>query len=519
MNNFGWTHDPRLAVPFIPMILFPKQEEFLRFLIFCEEEGYDAVVEKSRDMGVTWLCCFFLVHRWLFKDGFKGAIGSRKEDLVDKADDPDCIFEKIRTILKRLPSWMLPRGFNWRVHDKHLSILNPDRLSAITGEAGDNMGRGGRNGPYFIDEAAFVERPNQVDAALSQNAAFRIYVSTPNGVGNPFAQKREAAMKDPDGPIRLFTLHWKDDPRKNHWLLRNPDGTIFAEGHGWGPSTATYPWYEKVKKIIRDPVIIAQEVDIDYTASIEGITIPAKYVDAAVNFDEWLMREKGLLLPAEEHDAGFDVAEEGRNQNVMTFRKGCVNYSIEAWNQLDTFLSAKKAVGFGNTRKVEILNFDSAGIGASMSGNFKSAQLGLRFQFRGINGSSPPTKSKWIDGVNYDGSVRYKLAKDKFFNLRAELWWLLRERFEKTYEYRVLGIPHPLKDLISILDHPELKKQLSSVLCFTSNSGKIQIESKKDMRDRGVDSPDFADSMVYCFAPRRKRQESKGRYAAQDSYS
>jgi len=83
-------------------------------------------------------------------------------------------------------------GFDIKWHAPHLKIVNPETESTITGEAGDNIGRGGRNSIYFKDESAFYEHPLTIDAALSQNSDVKIDVSTPNGIGNPFYQKRFA---------------------------------------------------------------------------------------------------------------------------------------------------------------------------------------------------------------------------------------------------------------------------------------------------------------------------------------
>ncbi len=76
-----------------------------------------------------------------------------------------------------------------------------------------------------------------------------------------------------------------------------------------------------------------------------------------------------------------------------------------------------------------------------------------------------------------------------FKNLKAELWWLVRTRFEKTYEY-VTGIKkHLLEDLISIPNHPQLIAELSMPLHFRTENGKIQIESKDQMRTRSQKTP------------------------------
>ncbi len=70
---------------------------------------------------------------------------------------------------------------------------------------------------------------------------------------NPFAQKRHS------GRIPVFTFHWRNDPRKDE------------------------QWYEKECLKIDNPVIVAQELDLNYQASVEGILIPAEWVQAAID--------------------------------------------------------------------------------------------------------------------------------------------------------------------------------------------------------------------------------------------
>ena len=82
---------------------------------------------------------------------------------------------------------MQPKGFKRKRDDCEAKLLNPANGAAITGEGGDDIGRGGRAAVYFVDESAFLVHPQLVDRALSQTTRVRIDVSTPNGPGNPFA--------------------------------------------------------------------------------------------------------------------------------------------------------------------------------------------------------------------------------------------------------------------------------------------------------------------------------------------
>ena len=330
---------------------------------------------------------------------------------------------------------------------------------------------------YDIDEAAFIERAKRVDAAVSQNTDVVFYTSTPNGPGNPFAQKRQG------GIIPVFTFHWLDDPRKNCWEVRDRSGNITQQGQGRGaPQGAVYPWYEKQKATL-DPVIIAQEIDIDYNASIEGVTIPHAWVMAAV---ELVLPVSGATV------AGLDIADEGADLNVFIAHQGPLVSTIEGWSEGDTTQTAYKSRDLGKRLGIAHLNYDSIGIGAGVGGTLKNCDR-LPFSIEGINGGSSPSEKIWD---SFDG----KTSKEIFRNLRAELWWLLRRRFEKTYEHVTGIVEHPLDELISIPNHPTLIAQLSQPLRRYNDTGKIVIESKAEMSKRGIKSPDFADALVYAYA-------------------
>jgi hypothetical protein len=123
LNDWVWTQDPRRSPAMLPFRPWPRQVEYLRWRQSMRElvrEGgqpESGLIEKSRDMGITWLNAAAQTHAWLFERNYKGAFGSRKQDLVDRLGDPDSIFEKVRIILRYLPKWMLPEGFDDRRHD------------------------------------------------------------------------------------------------------------------------------------------------------------------------------------------------------------------------------------------------------------------------------------------------------------------------------------------------------------------------------------------------------------------
>ena len=464
-NTWAWTFDPRLLAQglpaYIPFDLFDRQAEYILWLQEREKGQEQGLVEKSRDMGLSWLNVGYAVHAWLFRPGFVGGFGSRKLELVDTIGDPDSIFEKIRILLRNLPAWMMPAGFSWKVHDNYCKLIHPSTGATINGEGGDEIGRGGRASVYWIDEAAFLARAAKVDAALSQTSNVLIWVSTPNGPGNQFYKKRHS------GKMPVFVFDWREDPRKDD------------------------AWYAKQKEVL-DPVVLAQEVDRDYSASIEGICVPAKWVRAAVGFAAWLQEKRGLDLPVSGSKvAGLDIAEQGKNKSVFISRDGPVVDDPIAFPPALTTQTAWRAHDAAVKAKVKRVFYDVIGVGTGVKGTWASAEKAIPFEAIPVNAGDTPTDARWKNG---------KTSKELFLNLRAELWWKIRTRFEKTFEMREGLADHPLDELISLPNCAELIAELSVPLVEYTDTGKIRLESKAAMARRGVSSPDFADALVMAYA-------------------
>jgi len=461
VNDWAWTHDPRRKnLKTLPMVLWTKQEDYFDWLDDRVELEEDGVVDKCRDAGATWLNCWYSIHRWIYFDGFNIGFGSRKEKLVDTIGDPDSIFEKMRIGLRLLPNEFLPRTFNIDKHATHLKIKNPVNGAVIAGEGGDNIGRGGRSTMYFKDESAFYERPLKIDAALSHNSDVKIDVSTHNGIGNLFYQKRFS------GKYPVFEFDWTDDKRKDQ------------------------EWYDK-RKEKEDPIIFAQEVDRDPGASAEGICIPARWVKAAVNFE----------IPGEgEKVAGLDVADDGGDLNAICFREGSVvPKPIKSWKKGTPAESARKAYHLCLENGMLVLKFDTVGIGVSVRDELDHKEY-KDLKAEGFSSASKPTAG-WYIKPDPENQIPGKKNRDQFLNLRAEAWWKVRRRFEKTFETREGIREHDPDDMISIPDDRETIAELSMPKYKYTDNGKIKIESKQDMKARGVKSPNNADSLIYAFAP------------------
>ena len=81
---------------------------------------------------------------------------------------------------------------------------------------------------------------------------------------------------------------------------------------------------------------------------------------------------------------------------------------------------------------------------------------------------------------------------DYYFNLGAQLWGHIKELLELNFSNNMQGKPEVMIDLPP---DDEMIKQLSVRKYFMTSKGKIRLESKDDMKKRGIGSPDTADSL------------------------
>jgi phage terminase large subunit len=433
INDWGCTFDPRnaeIGLPtLIPFLLFPKQREFIKWLYQRWRNREDGLVEKSRDMGVSWLCVAFGCWMIIFHGGTVPGYGSRKEEYVDKLGDPKSLFWKAREFIKWLPPEFRPNEYD----DPYMRIVNHDNGATMVGEAGDNIGRGNRTSIYFKDESAFYERPEAIDAALSQTSNCKIDVSTPNGNGNPFYRKRHS------GKVPVFTFHWTDDPRKDQG------------------------WYEKQKATL-DPVIVAQEIDIDYESSVVNAIIPGDLVAAAQRMRPADIEVSGMWV------IGVDAAHEGNDESVIHKRRGRLNLPQVCRRKLDGPALAgavehecKVIEDAGGKIGAIIIELDGPGVSC-----YDQLRLGKYKQ--------------QVIGVHTGA----RMQDDKHFNRRAQLW-------ASCAEY--------LKEAPCVLDNdPEFKAQISSML-YGYRDGLLLIQNKKDYKKKYGRSPDRADAFVLTFHP------------------
>ena len=108
INYFCWTHNPRLDPAVIPFVTYPFQDEAIREIEEAIRSGHDVVIEKSRDMGASWLNVLVPLHQMQFDPMKSFLFVSRNESYVDEQGNPKSLFWKMDFLLKHQPKWLKP---------------------------------------------------------------------------------------------------------------------------------------------------------------------------------------------------------------------------------------------------------------------------------------------------------------------------------------------------------------------------------------------------------------------------
>jgi hypothetical protein len=158
---------------------------------------------------------------------------------------------------------------------------------------------------------------------------------------------------------------------------------------------------------------------------------------------------------------GVDVARHGRDETVVAMVTGDKVEILAAWNGVDTMATVGRVIDLARKFQPIRIHVDEIGLGAGVLDRLM--ELGHP-----------------VVGVNVATAAR---DRDRFENLRAELFWNVREMITDG----TLVLP----------EDDELVEQLAAIQYEFTSRGRIKIESKAAM----THSPDRADAVALALAP------------------
>lgn len=198
------------------------------------------------------------------------------------------------------------------------------------------------------------------------------------------------------------------------------------------------------------------EVYGDFPADADGQFISPALVDGAAGRDP----HDDDLAPVV---IGVDPARSGADKTVVAIRRGRDLVEIRRFSGDDTMVTVGRIVDLIEEFKPALVNVDEGGLGYGIVDRLKEQRY------------------KVVKGVNFGWKSKNPAA---WLNKRAEMWGTMRDWLRSA----------------SIPADRLLKVDLTGPMMKPNSSGAIQLESKKEMKSRGMASPDSADALALTFA-------------------
>jgi len=173
------------------------------------------------------------------------------------------------------------------------------------------------------------------------------------------------------------------------------------------------------------------------------------------------------LEPSEPHELGVDVAREGDDEAVISYREGPVASILETIATSDLMELTGKVVNWIREKKekgLDATKVDADGMGFGVVDRLRELEHDVTEIHGGAAARDP----------------------ERFANRKAEIYWGFRERL--------------LEGNAALPDDMVLKAQLTSCTYRIKSTGQIEITPKSEMKKKGIKSPDRAEAVIYAFA-------------------
>ena len=333
--------------------------------------------------------------------------------------------------------------------------------------------------------------------------------------------------------MESIDIHWSEEAHlltEAQWEVLDP--TLRKDGsQHWiifNPKMATDFVY---KRFVRNPPAdtIVKKINYDENPFLSGTIL--RVIEAAKNEDFEKYQHTYLGEPKENDDSviikrswilaaidahrilnwdvsgrkrlGFDVADSGADKCATVFAHGSLVSWADQWKAgEDELLKSCTRVWHSARERHASVTYDSIGVGATAGAKFgelnQDKPAGDRVTYSKFNAGG----AIWKPEAVYSQGTK---NKDMFSNIKAQAWWLLADRFRNTFNAVCNGEQFNDDEMISLSSTLPFLDQLIDELSTPKKdfdpNGRVKVESKKDLMNRDVPSPNLADALVMAFAP------------------
>ncbi len=313
-----------------------------------------------------------------------------------------------------------------------------------------------------VDEAGGVPK-NLFDAvdALATNINARVLA-----VGNPDSPSSHfAKICKPGSGWNVIRIDGLATPNMTAEALdENPRLAELFESLGLEPSAEFVP--DALRPLLLSPLWVAERI---HRWGIESPIFTAKVRGEFPDIGDDVLIGPGLIREAQQRSLersgrpilGVDVARFGMDRTTIYLRTGPVVRLVGEYSKQATTETTGRVIAAKRETDADEIRVDGVGVGAGVVDQL--TELGFAVLDMQAGGAAQD--------------------KERFANAKAEWSWRLREMLEAG-------------ELDLDEDDEDLAAQLGSIKFGYTSRGQIKIESKDDLRKRGLPSPDRADAVI-----------------------
>lgn len=140
------------------------------------------LILKARQLGISWICCWYALWLCLFHPGKVVLLFSRGQDEANE------MLRRVRVLYERLPDWMRQAGPTLlKQNTEEMAWANESRIQSLPASPGS--GRSFTASLAIMDEAAFMQWASELYTAMKptiDGGGQLIVLSTANGRANLF---------------------------------------------------------------------------------------------------------------------------------------------------------------------------------------------------------------------------------------------------------------------------------------------------------------------------------------------
>ena len=427
-----------------------------------------ALCLKGRQQG----CSTYVQARYFHKVSTQR--GRKAFILTHEAEATKNLFDMTKRYYDSVPDGIVPKPDASSARELNFKSLNS---GYAVGTAGNKaVGRSQTIQLMHASEVAYFPHAEEHAKGILQSVSNEpgteiIMESTANGIGNYFYNMwMSATSGQSDFQAIFIPWYWQpeytSEARKdeNHWLTEEEE-EILGEHESNGLTNKHLFWRRRKLYEFSNDFETARELfRVEYPmTALEAFRNPV--ADRFIKANLVTQARARVVESNSQLVIGVDPAISDHDRTAVIRRKGRLAYDLTTHYNLNTMEivgMVRRMIDKENPAKVCI---DCIGIGAGIVDRLH--ELGYQ----------------QVEGVNV---ARSASDKDKYKNLRAELWHDMRE-------WLAQDMP------VQVPDSDELLGDLTSLGYKFDSSGRLQIESKDELRKRGMRSPDTADSLALTF--------------------